>query len=794
MPKYGVYGPLRNDRQAGISRREMMGGAATLATAMHVPGAGAADAPPLNDALLWYRQPASTWTEALPIGNGRLGAMIFGGVEQERLQLNEDTLWTGGPYNPVNSQARAALPEVRRLIAAGRYAEAEALADARLLGTPRTQMAYQALGELLLDHVGAAEGAVGDYRRDLDLDAALATVDYRLKGVHYRREAFASAPDNVIVVRLTADAPFDVDIALSSAQSDVKIVAQNALLTLTGRNAARAGVTDALRFAARVRVMADGGRITPGTMRLHVRGARSITILLAMATSYRRFDDIGGDPDAATLATLTRATTRGFDQIRTAAIADHRALFRRVALDLGVSPVAELSTDERVRRNRPAEDPSLAALYFNYGRYLLIAASRPGTQPANLQGIWNDSNDPPWQSKYTVNINSQMNYWPAEVTALPECTEPLLRMVHELAETGARTAREMYGARGWVCHHNSDLWRATAPIDGAKWGMWPTGGAWLCGHLWDRYDHGRDRAFLRAIYPVLRDAALFFVDTLQTDPATGELVTSPSISPENAHPNGAAICAGPAMDSQILRDLFDQVGAAARILGVDAELAAQLRTLRDRLPADRIGAQGQLQEWRDDWDARAPEPDHRHVSHLYALFPSDQIHPRRTPALAAAARRSLELRGDESTGWATAWRIALWARLRDGARAHGVLAFLLGPGRTYPNLFDAHPPFQIDGNFGGTRAIAEMLMQSHGDMIDLLPALPPAWRDGSISGLRARGRCRVDLRWSGGVLEEAVLTPGLSGTRTVSCGERTVQLRLRRGRPVHLRGVELKSG
>ncbi len=793
MSRHRASEHLHSDGPARISRRNVLGSVAALASTLQVPTAGAMENPARSGSRLWYRQPATVWTEALPIGNGRLGAMIFGGVGQERLQLNEDTLWTGGPYDPINPQARAALPEVRRLIAAGRYAEAEALADAQLIGTPRTQMAYQALGDLLLDHVGAATGAVSDYRRDLDLDAAMATVDYRLNGVRYRREAFASAPDDVIVVRLTADAPFDLDIALASAQPDVKIVAYDALLTLTGRNAARAGVQGALRFAARARVTTDGS-IAPDTTRLCVRGARSITILLAMATSYRRFDDVGGDPAAATLATLTRAAARGYDRIRAAAIADHRELFRRVKLDLGTSAVAALPTDERVRRNRPAEDPALATLYFDYGRYLLIAASRPGTQPANLQGIWNDSNDPPWQSKYTVNINTQMNYWPAEVTALPECTEPLLRMVRELAVTGARTAREMYGARGWVCHHNSDLWRATAPIDGAKWGMWPTGGAWLCGHLWDRYDHGRDRAFLRAIYPVLRGAALFFVDTLQTHPTTGELVTSPSISPENQHPLGAAICAGPAMDSQILRDLFDQVGAAAAILGIDAAFAAQLRALRDRLPADRIGAQGQLQEWRDDWDARAPEPDHRHVSHLYALFPSDQIDPRRTPALAAAARRALELRGDESTGWATAWRIALWARLRDGARAHGVLAFLLGPGRTYPNLFDAHPPFQIDGNFGGTRAIAEMLMQSRGDSIDLLPALPPLWRDGSVSGLRARGQCRVDLTWRGGVLEETVLTPGISGTRTIAYGDRTVRIRLQRGQPLRLRGGDLKAG
>ncbi|QDX28018.1 glycoside hydrolase family 95 protein [Sphingomonas suaedae] len=769
-----------------VSRRAVLGGASALAA---LPALGSEV--PRNASRLWYRQPAAEWTQALPIGNGRIGAMIFGGVARERLQLNEDSLWTGGPYDPVNPAARAALPEVRRLIAAGLYAEAEALADSRLIGTPRTQMAYQALGDLLLDLPGAAQGAVTDYRRELDLDSAIASVEFTLGGVRHRREAFASAPDDVIAVRLTADAPFDVSIGLGSQQPDARVTIEGRMLTLNGRNAARAGVSGALRFAARLQVIAESGTVRKNPGSIRIEQTRAVTLFLAMATSFRRFDDVSGDPDSATLAALRRAGARGFDRLRADAVDAHRQLFRRVTLDLGTSPAATLPTDERVRRNRPAEDPALAALYFDYGRYLLIASSRPGTQPANLQGIWNDSNDPPWQSKYTVNINTEMNYWPAEVTALPECVEPLLRMVRELAITGERTARAMYGARGWVCHHNTDLWRATAPIDGAQWGMWPTGGAWLCTHLWERYDYGRDRDFLRAIYPVMRGAALFFLDTLQIDPATGALVTSPSISPENRHPMGAAVCAGPAMDSQILRDLFDQVARAAAILDVDAEFAAQVKAARARLPKDRIGAQGQLQEWRADWDARAPEPDHRHVSHLYALFPSDQINPERTPELAAAARRSLELRGDESTGWATAWRIALWARLRDGDRAHAILAFLLGPGRTYPNLFDAHPPFQIDGNFGGTRAIAEMLMQSRGEDISLLPALPSAWPDGSVSGLRARGQCRVDLRWRGGALEEVVLTGGRDGTRRISCGKRMVEVMLVAGKPVRLRGPSL---
>ncbi|WOF44134.1 glycoside hydrolase family 95 protein [Sphingopyxis indica] len=778
----------------GVSRRDVLQGMTAAAAVLPAAGAAAAPAPPAPASRLWYRQPASEWIEALPVGNGRIGAMIFGGTAHERLQLNEDTLWTGGPYDPVNPAARDALPEVRHLVAAGRYAEAEALADARLMGAPRTQMAYQSVGHLLLDLPAAEPGEITGYRRELDLDSAVSTVRFRLDGIGHRREIFASAPDDVLVVRLAADAPFDLDVALTSGQPEAHAVAAGDMVTLTGRNAARAGVAGALRFAARALVEVDGGAVAPLGVRLRVKGARAITVMIAMATSYRRFDDVAGDPEAATLDALHRARARGFARLRADAVAAHRALFRRVSLDLGTTPAALRPTDERVRADRLADDPALAALYFDYGRYLLIASSRPGSQPANLQGIWNGSDDPPWQSKYTVNINTEMNYWPAEVTALGECTEPLLRMVRELAITGEKTAREMYGARGWMCHHNSDLWRATAPIDGAKWGMWPTGGAWLCTHLWERYDYGRDRDFLRAAYPLMRGAALFFLDTLQSDPVTGELVTNPSISPENRHGFGAAICAGPAMDNQILRDLFDQVATAAGILGVDADFATEIRRARARLAPDRIGAQGQLQEWREDWDALAPEPDHRHVSHLYALFPSDQIDPERTPGLAAAARRSLELRGDESTGWATAWRAALWARLGEADHAHRILAFLLGPGRTYPNLFDAHPPFQIDGNFGGTRAIAEMLMRSRGDAIRLLPALPAAWPDGSVAGLRARGRCRVDIRWRGGRIEEAVLTAEAGGIRRVSCAGRSVEVALAGGRPVRLRGESLTAG
>ena len=771
------------------SRRSVLEGAAASVAALALP-MPAWSVAPAHDRMLWYRQPARVWTEALPVGNGRLGAMVFGGAASERLQLNEDTLWTGGPYDPVNPAAHAALPQVRRLIDAGAFAEAQALANAQVMGVPKTQMAYQPLGDLLLDLPGVA-GEVGDYRRELDLDAATATTRFTAGGTRYRRAVFASPDDQVIVVQLTADRPFDLRVGLQSPQPDAAVAIAGTTLTLTARNGERAGIAGRLRFAARARVLATGGSAAPDGDRLHVRGAMSVTILVAMATSYRRYDDVSGDPAAATLATLDRAARRGVDRIRADSLAAHRSLFGRVAIDLGRTPPADLPTDERVRAGRPADDPALAALYFDYGRYLLIASSRAGSQPATLQGIWNDAVKPPWESKYTVNINTEMNYWLAEVTALPECVAPLVQMVRELAETGARTARTMYGARGWVCHHNTDLWRATAPIDGAEWGLWPTGGAWLCTHLWDHYDYGRDLAFLRSVYPLMRGAALFFLDTLQTDPTTGTLVTNPSLSPENIHPKGASICAGAAMDRQILRDLFDQVARAAALLGTDAAFAGEVTRARGRLAPDRIGKDGQLQEWLQDWDADAPEPHHRHVSHLYGLFPSDQIDLDRTPALAQAARRSLELRGDESTGWATAWRANLWARLRDGEHAHRIIALLLGPKLTYPNLFDAHPPFQIDGNFGGTRAIAEMLMQSRDDEILLLPALPRAWPSGSITGLRARGRCSIDVRWRDGQLAEATLRSDRAGRRVVRLGARRVAIDLVPGSAVRLRGAAL---
>ena len=748
----------------------------------------------LNDPpRLFYKQPASVWTEALPVGNGRIAAMVWGGTASEKLSLNEETLWSGGPYDPVNAQAHNAIPQVRQLILAGKYAEAQTQINSQVLATPRSEMAFQPVGTLTLDMSGVS-GTASDYVRQLDLDAAVATTSFTIGGAKCQRDVFASPEDQVIAVHTTCDKAFDLAVGLQSQQSGAAISIDDATLTLTGRNGGGPSVPGKLTFTARARVSSVGGNVSKDASHIRVSGAKEVTVLLAMATSYRSYNDVSGNPNSATLADLERASGREIIQLREATSTSHRALFRRVTLDLGRSAAADTPTDERIKANSAATDAALMKLYFDYGRYLLISSSRQGTQPANLQGAWNDNMSPPWGSKYTININTEMNYWPAEVTGLSECIAPLINMVTELAVTGARTAKAMYGAGGWVAHHNTDAWRASAPIDIAGSGMWPTGGAWLSTHLWDRYDYSRDLTYLAQVYPIMKGAAQFFLDTLQSDGTSGKLVTNPSLSPEHDHPGGGAVCAGPAMDQQILRDLFDQVAQAAALLNTDTSFASQVMAARTKLAPDQVGAQGQLQEWQQDWDATAPDRHHRHVSHLYGLFPSDQINLDDTPALAKAARVSLVNRGDESTGWATAWRANLWARLREGDHAHKILAYLLGPDRTYPNMFDAHPPFQIDGNFGGTRAIAEMLMQSRGDEILLLPALPSAWPSGSITGLRARGRCTVDLHWQAGTLTQAVIRPEIDGKRTIRLGTQHVEIALTAGTAVTLSGASLSSG
>ncbi len=769
-----------------LSRRDAMKAGTGLALAAALPGEAAPDAAG-NTNLLWYDAPATEWVQALPVGNGRLGAMVFGGIANERIQLNEDTFFAGSPYDGTNRKAGAGLPRVRDLIWAGKYKEAQDLADEVLVARPSRQMSYQPIGDVLLLFPGIENSQ--SYRRELDLDGAIVSTRFKVRTVTHLRQVIASAPDRVVAIRLSTDAPagsVNVTIALSTPQDAEIVVEGDDMLVMRGIGPAQHGVPGGIRFETRVHVRRTGGRQTTGRDGIRIEDAEEVVLLVATATSYRRFDDIGGDPAAIVRADIAAASAKSWDSLLAAHQADHRKLFRRVAIDLGRSPAADLPTDQRIARSGDLDDPALAALYYQYGRYLLIACSRPGTQPANLQGIWNERTAPPWESKWTLNINAEMNYWLADAANLGELIEPLLRMTKDLAITGQRTARNDWGARGWVAYHNTDLWRQATVNSSALYGMWPMGGAWLLNTLWDHWDYSRDRNFLAELYPLMALSCQFYLDALVSHPQTGEWVMNPSNSPENSHRPGVSICAGPAMDSQLLRDLFGHTIAASELLGRDVVLRAEIAAKLAKIPPDRVGKAGQLQEWFDDWDMDAPEINHRHVSHLYALYPSDQITLQKTPALAAAARRTLEVRGDDATGWGIGWRINLWARLEQRERAYKVLKMLFAPSRTYPNMFDAHPPFQIDGNLGGAAGIGQMLMQSHSGAIHLLPALPRFWPTGRVSGLRARGNIGVDVEWRGGKLVEAVLTADSAGAVRVRLGDASVELTLRKGERVRI--------